>query len=713
MATNAQETRDLIRILADLFKRCGETSAIITAADFRLEDEESGIAALLDSVANQHHAKLREKALRNLVAVKDAVASSGQALPHLEGLIGALWLRSLAEVNQAGADRATLHVNVTRDKPLDDTPFEVELNTIVENSFNIHEDGNRYIFKEEENPQAKLISSARNDKLFKEGQDVAHLAREVRYVIGGNADVATRFRVIVLPQYWRTEPWEKVDEADNPAHWDDRIPILVLPECPAKPDSQLGPWLRDNLQSNRNVVRFLLPLDGSTNLFADRDLLVLARCVYLAEQWKVQNPEYARLQGKYQKELRDILKARFDRFAIIANWNFQEPANCRFHVESHKAEGTKIPDAVDKHVIENLFIPEDFRELILAAAPNNESVGKLLRELKEPRPGGKDCIPWLGETLIKERIIRLCAKGLIAINVRGMEYLQAKDGEAEDAAWKRMRGKLGTGKHLDETHVLLPQNVPAAAGAGMSAGGGLAGTLFPDPSRRRTRDRSARRGTARRGFAGRRQRVRRRGRGRVGRYFRRRRRLRGRGHSRHLRVESAGENRGPRNQGRHAAQGVEREGGQAHRRTASGSAEKTARRHDLRAGRAEGAAKVSLGYEIVQELQSAPPDGAWAAIFDSAWDICRQPIDEGKAAAEVARRDRAVGDFDQYLATAGWDLWRDYEAAVPLASDTLAGWWAAQPAGRAVLVLDGLSLREVPWLLAGATKHGFWSTTRR
>jgi hypothetical protein len=27
-----------------------------------------------------------------------------------------------------------------------------------------------------------------------------------------------------------------------------------------------------------------------------------------------------------------------------------------------------------------------------------------------------------------------------------------------------MRGKLGTGKHLDETHILLPQNVPATGG---------------------------------------------------------------------------------------------------------------------------------------------------------------------------------------------------------------------------------------------------------
>ncbi|MCC6493495.1 MAG: DUF499 domain-containing protein [Pirellulales bacterium] len=481
IATQAQGTRDLIRILADLFKRRGEEAPIITAADFRLDDKDSGISALLDAVANQHHQKLREKAIRNLEAVKDAVAATGQNLPHLEGVIGALWLRSLAAVNQSGADQATLHVDVTRDRPVNDNAFHVELATIVENSFNIHEDGNRYIFKEEENPQAKLIASARNDKFFVEGEDIAHLSREVRYVIAGSTDVASRFRVIVLPQYWKKEPWEKVDEPDQPSQWDERIPILVLPESPPKIEATLGQWLRDNLQSNRNVVRFLIPQDGSTNIFGDRDLVVLARCVYLAEQWKAQNPEYGRLQTKYQKELREILKSRFDRFAIISNWNFQEPANCRFHVESHKAEGTKIPDAIDKHIVEHLFIPEDFRDFILAAAPNNESAGKLVKELKEPRPGGQDCIPWLGETLVKERIIRLCAKGLIAINLRGMEYLQVADGETEEAAWKRMRGKLGTGKHLDETHVLLPQNVPATGGVTPPAGGGGTGGLFPEP----------------------------------------------------------------------------------------------------------------------------------------------------------------------------------------------------------------------------------------
>jgi len=464
IATSAQGTRDLIRVLADLFKQTGEQQSIITAADFRLDDEKSGITALLDSVANHHHAKLREKALRNLEAVRDAVPDAAKRLPRLEGIIGSLWLRSLADINQAGADQSTLQVDVTRGTPVDDNAFHVELSTIVENSFNIHEDGNRYIFKEEENPQAKLIASARNDRLFQDGQDVAHLARETRYILGGAADTATRFRVIVLPQAWSRDPWASIEEADQPGQWDERMPMLVLPESPPNVEAALGGWIRDYLQKNRNAVRFLIPQDGSTNIFADRDLIVLARCVFLAEQWKAQNPEYGRLQTKYQKELREILKARFDRFAILSNWNFQQPQNCRFHVESHRAQGTAIPEAIEKLINENLFIPEDFDAFILTAATNSEPVGKLLKELREPRPAGQDCIPWLGETLVKEHIIRLCAKGAIAISLRGTENLQLLDGESEDTAWRRMRGKLGSGRHLDETYVRLPQNVPGTGG---------------------------------------------------------------------------------------------------------------------------------------------------------------------------------------------------------------------------------------------------------
>jgi len=467
VATQAQETRDLIRILADVFKSRNASSPIITAADFRLDDDKSGIAALLDSVSNQHHANLREKAQRNLSAVLDAVKDPAQTVPHLADIVGALWLRSLAMKN-AGAEPAELHVDITRTKAVDDNFFSAELSTIVENSFNIHQEGSRLVFREEENPQAKLIANARNDKLFGDTPDKLNdrlqLAREVRYVLGGAESVAKAFRVVVLSANWTADPWAGVDEADLPAQWDERIPLLVVPEPPDKVEARLGTWLKERLQTRRNAVRFLLPRDGGENLFYDRDLLVLARAVLLADKWKAQNPEFKKLHQKYERELRDILKRRFDRFAILATWNFQTPSQCTFHVEGHKEEGAKISEKVDELVAKNLFVSEDFEALVLAAAQQNESVGKLLRELQEPRPGGEDCIPWLGEIAMKEKLVRICARGEIAINLRGMEYLQVRAGENEETAWKRMRGKLGTGKHLDETYVLLPQAVPHAEG---------------------------------------------------------------------------------------------------------------------------------------------------------------------------------------------------------------------------------------------------------
>ena len=117
-----------------------------------------------------------------------------------------------------------------------------------------------------------------------------------------------------------------------------------------------------------------------------------------------------------------------------------------------------------------------------SANHNNESVGKLLRELQEPRPARESCIPWLGETPMKERIIRLCARGEIAINVRDMEHLQVGDGETEEAAWIRMRGKLGTGKHLDETYLLRPQAAPHTTGGSEPAPPQSPGGLFETPA---------------------------------------------------------------------------------------------------------------------------------------------------------------------------------------------------------------------------------------
>ena len=177
IATDAQETRDLIRILANLFKARGESAPVLTPADFRLDDDAPEIGALLDSVAKEHYRTLREKAIRNIGAVREAVPGYERTLPHLQEIVGALWLRSIAVGNLAGAEPAMLQADITRDRRVDDNAFQAELATIVSNSFNIHNDGPRLVFREDENPQAKLMACARNDRLFADGSDLTQLAR--------------------------------------------------------------------------------------------------------------------------------------------------------------------------------------------------------------------------------------------------------------------------------------------------------------------------------------------------------------------------------------------------------------------------------------------------------------------------------------------------------------------------------------------------------
>lgn len=116
---------------------------------------------------------------------------------------------------------------------------------------------------------------------------------------------------------------------------------------------------------------------------------------------------------------------------------------------------------------------------------------------------------------------------------------------------------------------------------------------------------------------------------------------------------------------------------------------------------------MALPYDLVQTLQDAAPKDAWAKILKHAWTVCSEAFGHGKVEAAVARRDREVGEVDHYLATAGWDLWTAYEESVPLTSEALASWWARRGSGRAVLILDALSLREAPWLLSGAKTRGY------
>jgi len=116
---------------------------------------------------------------------------------------------------------------------------------------------------------------------------------------------------------------------------------------------------------------------------------------------------------------------------------------------------------------------------------------------------------------------------------------------------------------------------------------------------------------------------------------------------------------------------------------------------------------MAIGAELLTTVTTAPPKEAWGAVADYLWEQFSAPIAPAAADTEVVRRDKDLNELDNVVSGSSWELWRDFETSVPKASESLVDFWNSNPDGRAILILDGLSLRETPWLLGEATKRGY------
>lgn len=114
---------------------------------------------------------------------------------------------------------------------------------------------------------------------------------------------------------------------------------------------------------------------------------------------------------------------------------------------------------------------------------------------------------------------------------------------------------------------------------------------------------------------------------------------------------------------------------------------------------------MSLSLEKVRLLTSKPSSLAWVEIIRQVVDICSQALDYDKVVGEIGQRDRDIGTIDDFLATSAWDLWESFSDDVPRNAVFLSNWWNQTSELKAILILDGLSLRELPWLIDGASQH--------
>ncbi len=98
-------------------------------------------------------------------------------------------------------------------------------------------------------------------------------------------------------------------------------------------------------------------------------------------------------------------------------------------------------------------------------------------------------------------------------------------------------------------------------------------------------------------------------------------------------------------------------------------------------------------------LGRSDAESTWKTILDSLRDLALQ--------SKPGMLDRMTVAPDRLLANGAWNLWKDYIHHAPLAANQLKRFWTSTTAsGTAILVLDGLSLRELPIIVAAGKERG-------
>ena len=490
MSSAAQETRDIIKILTLIFRARGEAVPVITPADFFVDeaDDAGSVQTLLDSIASTAlQAQLREVAIRNLADVQSLTTP----VPEARELVSSIWLRSLSPHNTKGGTREQLHLDITRATAIDDNAFQGTLNTILSNCFKIHGENHadgRLYFDLEDNPRAKVRSVARNDGLWNinvadanqpnryPGKDVEFLREKIRHMLASETAAAPS-EIIVLGPDWQTAPWSSASDLQQPARWEK--PVLIVLPAPITFDSQrhaaaLASWLSTHVAERRNTLRFLVPKAGTTPLFDDVELIFQARCGHLTHRAWCTEPKYNNLKTEFDRPLTASLKTRFDRFAILRRWDFQNPGQCVFDLEPVAELATSLPKTIEDKIKADIYDATEFETFVLQFAASPRSVGDLFRELAEPPSvATRDVIPFLGDTQTYEELLRLCSRGRLAINVNNTWFTRSHEDEDDEAALRRIRFRASrSGPEQRAAQIGLPS---------VAGGGAVAGNPPPQP----------------------------------------------------------------------------------------------------------------------------------------------------------------------------------------------------------------------------------------
>ena len=406
------------------------------------------MASLLDSVANQLHKDLRAEGSTEPGSGPERRARRRQDPAALRvEIISALWLRSFTLDKVAGADPAELQIDITRDRAIDDNQFEAELATIEGESVSTSTASAIGSSSSTTRTCGRSCSPiAKNDKLFPNGEDIDHLAKEIRSVISGPEHVSQAYRVVVLKQKWDSDPWSEFEEKDQPKNWDGRLAdgcdSRVSREARRRP-RRTGS--KRHLQEGRNTIRFLLPQKGNRHILLRPGTprpgqgglprhAVEERTTSAYADLQAQVPERTRRQA--QGPFRPLRHSRCLEFCRSSQVRLRG-------TELMASQGDKIPEAVDKIIKQDVFIPEEFEEYV--ADPGRECENRSAscsKTCESHVPVANRASPGsarLRSKSVSSRCVRRARSPSICV---GWTCSRPRPAETYDDAWNRMKGQM-------------------------------------------------------------------------------------------------------------------------------------------------------------------------------------------------------------------------------------------------------------------------------
>ena len=295
-----QGTRGTLRFLAEIVRRTHASRPVVTSQDLPLDSDDirNGLSNLDTSGG---------EAVRR--ATGDNYEAVPSSLPHRDELFSALLLYSVADPTRPGATRQEI-VRAVLDPGENPNRIADALNQLQSLAYNLHVENDRYLFKAQENPAARVNAVARSKRVTREARiseiDDRLLAR------WGKPTVIHR------------EPSTESTARDLKALGRQR-PRCVLSTSVLTPEQRLR---LQNLDQRRNTVVVIEPLVRTTtggdgyDLYGDKALLDDAAQIVACNLLIEGKPDakaadyYTRRRKDVRARLQRAVGERFGRFIV-------------------------------------------------------------------------------------------------------------------------------------------------------------------------------------------------------------------------------------------------------------------------------------------------------------------------------------------------------------------------------------------------------------